>query len=60
MTNPAGPTYLQTLTEAEQENQIVLWRAAQTVRAQVPDHEGQHELLGALGLLDVQRPAGLL
>ena len=57
MTNAAGPTYLQTLTEAEQANEIVMWRAAQTVRAQVTDPDGHFELLGALGLLDVQRPA---
>ena len=60
MTSAAVPTYHEALTEAEQANELVMWRAAQTVRARVTDPEGQFELLGALGLRDVQRPAGLL
>lgn len=58
MTSAAGPTYLQTLTEAEKANEIVLWRAAQTVRNNITDPEGQYEMLGALGLRDVQPVPG--
>jgi hypothetical protein len=58
MTTSAGPTYLQTLTDAEAANEVVLWKAAQTVRSRVTDPEDRAELLGALGLSDAQRPAG--
>ncbi|MCW2500904.1 MAG: hypothetical protein JWN87_2580 [Frankiales bacterium] len=59
MTSDAGPTYLQTLMDAEQANGLVMWQAANTVRSRVSDIEIQNELLGALGLLDVPRPAHL-
>ena len=59
MTSAAGPTYLQTLTDAERANELVMWQAAQTVRHQITDPDDQYELLGTLGLRDVQRPVGL-
>jgi hypothetical protein len=57
MTSAATPTYLQTLSEADKAHEIEQWRAAQTVRNRVSDPEWRDELLGALGLLDVQQPA---
>jgi hypothetical protein len=58
MTSAATPTYLQTLSEADRAHEIEQWRAAQTVRNRVTDPEWRDELLGALGLLDVQQPVG--
>lgn len=59
MTTDVRPTYLQTLDEADRANDVVRWRAAETVRHRVTDPEGRAELLGSLGLLDVQRPVEL-
>lgn len=58
MTSSAGPTYLQTLTDAEAANEVVLWKAAQTVRSRVSDPDTRAELLGALGLTDAHCPPG--
>jgi hypothetical protein len=57
MTSAATPTYLQTLSDADRAHEIEQWRASQTVRNRVSDPEWRDELLGALGLLDVQQPA---
>jgi len=59
MTADTRPTYLQTLDEADKANEIVRWRAAQTVKHRVTDPEGRLELLVSLGLLDVQQPIDL-
>jgi hypothetical protein len=56
MTSAVTPTYLQTLSEADRAHEIEQWRAAQTVRNRVSDPEWRDELLGALGLMDVQQP----
>ena len=59
MTPITPTTYLQSITKAEQAHDVEMWRAAQTVRARVSDPAGRDELLGALGLLEAVRPAGL-
>jgi len=56
MTSPATQTYSQSFAQQGQAHDVEMWRAAETVRARVSDPEGRHELLGALGLLDVRRP----
>ena len=46
------------LADAAQSHHLEMWRAAQTVRSRVTDAAGRDELLGCLGLLDVDRPEG--
>ncbi len=58
MTSPASPTFSQSFAQQEKAHDVEMWRAAETVRARVPDGEQRQELLGALGLLDVRRPGG--
>lgn len=52
------PNNDQKLAAAAEVQQLQMWRAAQTVRACVPDEADRDELLACLGLLDVVTPAG--
>lgn len=44
------------LSDAAQDQQVQMWRAAQTVCARTPEGTGRDELLACLGLSDVERP----
>jgi len=57
MTSAVRPTHGESLALAEELQLVQRWRAAETVRARVPQDEGQEALLDCLGLLDVTKPA---
>lgn len=44
------------LATAADAHRLQMWRAAETVRAQVPVDEGREAMLDCLGLADVTRP----
>ncbi len=52
-------TQTEKIADAAELNHLQMWRAAQVVRAQVPDQAECDEMLACLGLLDLARPAGV-
>lgn len=59
MTDAARPTYSDSLLAAAAQQEVQMWRAAQTVRSHIRQDQGQEAMLECLGLKDVTRPAGL-
>ena len=59
MTTIDARTQTEKIADAAEMNQIQMWRAAQVVRAQVPDQAECDEMLACLGLADLVRPAGV-
>lgn len=56
MTDAARPFFADSIARAQQQQQLQMWRAAETVRSHVPLHQGREDLLECLGLTDVERP----
>lgn len=59
MTPPAQSFFSESVERSAQHQQLQMWRAAQTVRAQVTVADGQVSMLDCLGLTDAKRPEGL-
>lgn len=56
MTTAARPSYDALLATAADAHRLEMWRAAETVRAQVPVDQGREAMLDCLGLADVTCP----
>lgn len=56
MTSSVQPSYMESLQRSEEQQQLQIWRAAQTVRAHISVQDGLEAMLDCLGLADAQRP----
>lgn len=48
-------TNAQKMTDTAEHHRVEMWRAARTVRFNVPDPAARQEVLACLGLLDLQQ-----
>jgi hypothetical protein len=59
MTAPSPLSFTDALALSGRQQQLQMWRAAQTVRSHVTQPQARQDLLECLGLTDVERPKGL-
>lgn len=56
MTPSSQSFFSESVERAAQQQQVQMWRAAQTVRAHVAAEDGLDSMLDCLGLADAKRP----
>ncbi|MBA2323518.1 MAG: hypothetical protein H0V92_05705 [Pseudonocardiales bacterium] len=56
MTPSTQPSFMESLQRSEDQHQLQIWQAAQTVRAHVGAQDGLDAILDCLGLTDAQCP----
>ncbi|MCA1711756.1 MAG: hypothetical protein LC789_09035 [Actinobacteria bacterium] len=58
MTPSTQAFFSESLQRSADQQQMQMWRAAQTVRAHIAAEDGLDSMLDCLGLVDAQRPDG--